>query len=120
MAPPTKKLSSNGTTPYERNSQGKKIESESVQRELAKLKETSKACPKTVAEESEDCSSDEEFFDPKEDEGSEEDSEVDSEEDGEEEEDDGETEEGDEEGNDDDGKAKGEDKGADVDSDDDD
>jgi replication initiation and membrane attachment protein DnaB len=62
MAPPAKKMS-NGTRAYERDSKSKKTETESVQRELAKLKEKS---PKTVAEESEDSSSDEEFFDPKE------------------------------------------------------
>ena len=117
MAPPAKKLSSNGTKPYERDLKSKK--NESVQGELIKLKEKSKYCPKIVAEESED-SSDEEYFDPNEVEDTEGDSEVDSEEDGEvdgeEEEDDGET---DEEGNDD-GKAKGDDKGADEDSSDDD
>ncbi len=119
MAPPTKKMSSKGTRPYERNSQGKKIESESAQRELAKLKEKSKVRPKTVAEESEDSSTDEEFFDPKEVADSEENSEVDSGEDSEEEKDESETEDDDEEGNDDGGKAKGEDKVADVDDSDD-
>ena len=115
MAPPAKKLSSNGMRPYERDSKSKKNESESVQRELNKLREKSKDFPKTVAEESDDSSSsDEEFFDP---EG--EDTEGDSKVDGEEEETDGETDEGDEEGNDD-GKTKGVDKGTDEDSSDDD
>jgi hypothetical protein len=122
MAPPAKKMS-NGTRPYDRDSKSKKTETESVQRELAKLKEKSKVCPKTVAEESEDSSSDEEFFDPKElgdaEEGSEVESgeDVEEEEDGEEEEDDGESDEADEEGND--GKAKGGDKVVDEDSSDD-
>ena len=112
MAPPAKKLSSNGTKPYERDLKGKK--NESVQGELIKLKEKSKYCPKIVAEESED-SSDEEYFDPNEVEDTEGDSKVD----GEEEENDGETDECDEEGNDD-WKTKGVDKGTDEDSSDDD